>query len=195
MAVMAPVMVPALATDYEPKRTKNVGSQVEMPPTAKVHMARPRVAVQNAGLWARPESVVRLRLGANSSALRVPAPGPRTEGEGDEDSGQRGDEEGHAPAVVLAEDASHEIAERAADGDGDVEDAEDAVAVDLGVEIGEQGGRVDAECCLADADDGVANEQGLVAVDRGGVEGRGAPEECSGDDERLARDSGRRASR
>ena len=39
-----------------------------MPPTAKVHMAMPRVAVQNAGLRTKPERVVRLNVGASLSA-------------------------------------------------------------------------------------------------------------------------------
>ena len=47
-----------------------------MPPTAKVHMARPRVAHQKAGLRVSPESVVRLRVGASRSAL--PRFGSRT---------------------------------------------------------------------------------------------------------------------
>src|SRR5579883_3025926 len=68
MAVIAPVVMPAAATVYPPKRTKKVGRKVEMPPTAKVHMAMPRVAVQNAGFRASPEKVVRLSVGLSSSA-------------------------------------------------------------------------------------------------------------------------------
>jgi carbon monoxide dehydrogenase subunit G len=59
---------------------------------------------------------------------------------------------------VLPEYSTYEIAERCADGNGDVEDAEDAVAVHFRVEVGEQRGSVDTECCFADADDGVADE-------------------------------------
>src|SRR5271155_5560095 len=74
--VRPPATVPALATDIEPKRTRNVGNQVEMPPTAKVHIARPSVAHQNAGLRVRPDSVARLKVGASESAL--PRLGSRT---------------------------------------------------------------------------------------------------------------------
>ncbi len=49
-----------------------------------------------------------------------------------------------------------EVAEGRADGDGDVEDGEDAVALVFGVEVGEDGGGEDAEGGLADAEGSVA---------------------------------------
>src|SRR6202012_1164622 len=53
----------------------------------------------------------------------------KPEGNGDENPGECGDVEGDAPAEVVAKLTTHEVAESSADGDGDVEDAQDAVAV------------------------------------------------------------------
>ena len=47
-----------------------------MPPTAKVHIARPRVAVQKAGLRKSPEKLVRVVVGLSVSA--EPRLGSRT---------------------------------------------------------------------------------------------------------------------
>jgi len=105
---------------------------------------------------------------------------------GDDQAGNGADEEWGAPAVGGAELASRDIAEGRADGDGEVEDGQNAVSLALRVEVGEDGGGEDAEGGLADADDGVADEEGAVVVDPGGGEGGDAPEECAGDDEGLA---------
>src|ERR1700740_693949 len=126
MAVMAPVVMPAAATVYPAKRTKKVGRKVEMPPTVKVHMAMPRVAVQKAGLCAKPSMVVRSSVGLSSSA--APRSGSLMKdqkGVCDEHAGQSGDEEGQAPAVMLSEYAAQQITQRGSYGNGDVEDTED----------------------------------------------------------------------
>ena len=111
------------------------------------------------------------------------------EGEGDEDAGSGGDVEGHAPAVAFAEDAAEEIAESSADGDGDVENAQDTVTIFFRIEVGEEGGGKDGEGGLTDADGSVADEQRVVAVNGGGEEGGSGPDEGSGDDEGFARET------
>jgi len=104
-------------------------------------------------------------------------------------AGDGAGEEGHLPAVAFADHAAGEVAEGGADGDGEVEDAEDAVAVFFGVEVREQGGCEDAEAGLADAESGVAEVEGEVGVDRTGEEVAEAPKDDAGDDEGLARET------
>ena len=81
--------------------------------------------------------------------------------------------------------ASH-VAEGGADGNRDVEDGEDAIAVALGIEVGDHCRRENAEGGFADADDGVAEVERPVAVDPRGAERGEAPEHGAGDDEGLA---------
>ena len=82
--------------------------------------------------------------------------------EGDDDSGDGGDDEGVTPAVVLADDSADEIAEGRSDGDGDVEDGEDAVALLGRVEVGEERGGEDSEAGLTDAQCGVPEIERVV---------------------------------
>ena len=56
----------------------------------------------------------------------------------------------------------------------------------LRIEIGKQRGREDREGCLANADRGVPDEQRVVVMHEGGEQRGCAPDERSGDDERLA---------
>src|ERR1700733_2242453 len=69
--------------------------------------------------------------------------------ERDKDSGNRGDDEGHAPAEVFADGAADEVAECGADGDGDVEDGEDTIALVGFVKICEERWSKDAEAGFA----------------------------------------------
>ncbi len=71
---------------------------------------------------------------------------------------------------MFSDGAADEVAECGADGDGYVEDGEDAVALVFGVEVGEEGGGEDAEAGFADAERGVAEVERVVGVDRGGKE-------------------------
>ena len=83
----------------------------------------------------------------------------------DDDSGDGGDDEGRdASRSARRRRAADEIAERGADGDGDVEDGEDAVALASGVEVGEERGGEDAEAGFADAECGVADVERVVGV-------------------------------
>ncbi len=110
----------------------------------------------------------------------------RGDEEGDEDSGDGGDDEAPSPAEVLGDGAADEIAERRADRDGDVEEGEDAIAAGGGVEVGEHGGGEDAEGGLADAEGGVAEVEGGEGVDGCGEEVDAAPEEGGDDDHGFA---------
>jgi len=84
---------------------------------------------------------------------------------------------------------SCQIAKSRANGNRQIKDGEDAIAVAFAVEVGQHRGGEDAEGGLADADQGMANVEGRVVVNPGGAERGHAPEHCSGDDERLARKS------
>jgi len=106
--------------------------------------------------------------------------------EGDDGAGDGGDDEGHAPAEVLAYGATDEVAERRSDGDGDVEDGEDAVALIFGVEVGKDRGGEDAEAGFADTERGVAEVERVVGVDGGGEEVDAGPKEGGDDDHWLA---------
>src|ERR1035437_6331184 len=57
--VMAPTVRLALATDRPTLRCRNVGIHAEIPPIAKVSVARPIVAVRRAGLRKIPNAVAR----------------------------------------------------------------------------------------------------------------------------------------
>ena len=105
---------------------------------------------------------------------------------GDEEAGNGADEIGRAPTPQAAQFPAGEIAEGGADGDGEIKDRQDAVAVAIGVEIGEHGWRVDAEGGLAHADQGAAGVEAPVGVNEGGAERGKAPDDGAGDDERLA---------
>src|SRR5579863_2447969 len=65
--VMALTVWLAPATDWPAKRWRKVGTQVEIPPMAKVSAARPKVAVRKAGFVNSPRNVARLRVGATWS--------------------------------------------------------------------------------------------------------------------------------
>ena len=67
---------------------------------------------------------------------------------------------GAAPAPAEAHLPAGQVAERRADGNGQIKDGEDAVAVALGIEVGQHGGGEDAEGGLADADEGLADVEG-----------------------------------
>ena len=59
MTVMAPTVRLAVPIDMPAKRRRNSGTHQEMPPMAKVSIARPKVAVRNAGLRKIPNTVAR----------------------------------------------------------------------------------------------------------------------------------------
>ncbi len=169
---MAPTIWLAPLTERPAERRRNSGTQDEMPPMAKVSAARPKVAVRKAGL--REEAEERGAIGGGlevvaCAALRLAAEDP-IEG-GDDEAGNGADEERRAPAPARAHLAAGQVAEGCADGNGDVEDGEDAIALALGVEVGEDGGGEDAEGGFADADQRVADVEGPVVVDPGGGEG------------------------
>src|SRR5262249_37030964 len=106
--------------------------------------------------------------------------------DGDDGAGYGGDDERPAPTVVFADSASDEIAERGTDGEGDVEDGKDAVALVLGIEVREYGGGEDAKAGFADPEGGVAKVERVVGVNTGGEEVDAAPEEGGDDDHGLA---------
>ncbi len=62
ITVAAPTTRLALATESPAERLRNVGTQAEMPPMAKVSVARPKVAVRKAGLRKSPQKVVVLMV-------------------------------------------------------------------------------------------------------------------------------------
>ena len=107
----------------------------------------------------------------------------------DDEAGNGADEERPAPAPAGAELAAGQVAQGRADGNGQIEDGEDAVAVALGIEVGQHGGGEDAEGGLADADDRPGGCRGPVAVDPDGGQRGQAPENRAGDDQRLAREA------
>ena len=104
----------------------------------------------------------------------------------DDGAGDGGDDEGHAPSVALAYRPANQIAESGADGNGYIEDGEDAVALVFGVEVGEKRGCKDAKAGLSYTEGGVPDVERVVGVDAGREEVDTAPEEGGGDDHGLA---------
>ncbi len=163
---------------------------------ANVSMARPNVAVRKAGFVNSPRNVVRLGCGVGCDRLRrarVRAH-PAVE-RGDHKARNGADEKRRAPAPVRAHLPAGQVAERRAYGNRDIENGEDAIAIALGIEVGQHGRGEDAESGLADADQRVADIERPVVVDPGGAERGEAPQNRAGDDQRLAARNGRRASR
>ena len=74
------------------------------------------------------------------------------------------------PAVPLSQHPAEEIAQRAADRNGDIEPGEDLAAALLREEVGDEPGRYRAETRLTDSDGGTGGQQGPVA---GGKTGQG----------------------
>ena len=87
---------------------------------------------------------------------------------------------------MRTDNAGGEIAQSGAYGNGQVKEAQDAIAFDLGIEVGEQRGREDAEGRFADPHDGVAKIQRVVAVHGCREQGEQAPKHGPGDQQRLA---------
>ena len=154
---------------------------------AKVRVARPKVAVRKAGLREEAEHGGAIGGGADvvAGAALGFAANPAVEG-GNDEAGNGADKERRAPAPVRADLPAGQIAQRRAHGNGQIKDGEDAVAIALGIEVGQHGGGEDAEGGLADADQRVADVEGPVAVDPGRAERGQAPQDRAGDDERLA---------
>ena len=103
-----------------------------------------------------------------------------------DESRNRADEEGLTPSPHRSHLATSHVAESGTDGNRDVEDGEDTIAVALGIEVGDHCRRENAEGGFADADDGVTEVERPVAVDPRGAERGEAPEHGAGDDEGLA---------
>ena len=110
---------------------------------------------------------------------------PRVES-GDGEAGNCAEKEGLTPAPERAEFPAGKIAESCAYGNGQIENRQDAVAIALGIEVGEDGWGEDAEGCFAYSYQSVADEEGAVVVDPGCAESGYAPQHCAGDDEGLA---------
>ena len=100
--------------------------------------------------------------------------------------GNRADEIRRAPAPQTAEFPARQIAERRADGNGEIEDGEDAIAVALGIEIGQHGGRVNAKGGLAHAHQRATHKKAQVGVNKAAAERGQAPDDGARNDERLA---------
>jgi hypothetical protein len=105
---------------------------------------------------------------------------------GDEETGDGADKEGLTPAPCSTHLSAGEVAQSSADGNGDVKDGEDAVAIALGVEVCDDSRREDGERGFANADDCMAEVESPVVVNPGGGESGEAPEHGAADDERLA---------
>ena len=61
--VMAPTTMLESPMERPAERCRKVGTQAEMPPMAKVRVARPKVPVRKAGLRKRPRTVARSAVG------------------------------------------------------------------------------------------------------------------------------------
>ena len=106
---------------------------------------------------------------------------------GDQQAGNGANKKGRAPAPVRADLSSGQVAQGRAHRNRQIENGKNAVALALGIEVGEDGGSEDAETRLADAHQSLAQIEGPVAVDPHGSQRGQAPEDRAGDDERLAR--------
>ena len=82
--------------------------------------------------------------------------------------------------------AAGKVAERRAHGNRQIKDGEDAIALAIGIEVGQHGGGKDAEGGLADADQSLADVEGPVAVNPDGGKRGQAPEHGAGNDKGLA---------
>ena len=102
-------------------------------------------------------------------------------------TGDGADKERCPPSPERAQLPARQIAERRADGNCRVKNGEDSIAFPLGVEIGQDGRSKDAECCLTDAHESLADIEGPIVVNPNGGQSGQAPENCAKDDERLAR--------
>ncbi len=96
---------------------------------------------------------------------------------------------GAAPTKSGADLAAGKVAESRAHGNREIKDGEDAIALAIGIKVGEDGGGKDAEGCLADADQSLTDVEGPIAVNPDGSKGSEAPEHGSGNDKGLAREA------
>ena len=87
---------------------------------------------------------------------------------------------------MFAYGSADEVTESGADGNGHVEDGEDAVALIWLVKISQERRREDAEAGFADAEGGVPEVERVVGVGGGGEEVDAAPEEGGDDDHGFA---------
>ncbi len=106
---------------------------------------------------------------------------------GNDQAGNGADKERRAPAPERANLPARKITQRRAYGDRHVKDGEDAIALALGVEIGQNGRGEDAECGLTDTHESLADIESPIVVNPDGGQSGQAPENSAKDDKRLAR--------
>ena len=88
---------------------------------------------------------------------------------------------GSAPSKMRTDHAGGDIAESRANRNGEVKEAQDAIAFYLRIEVGEQRRREDAKGRFADPDYGVAKIQSVVAMHGCGEQREQAPKHGPGD--------------
>ena len=154
---------------------------------AKVSVASPKVAVRKAGLRNSPRTVARLAVGRHvvaGSALGLAAH-PAVE-RGNRQPRNRAEKERRPPAPQRAQFPARHVAQRRAHRNGHIKDRQDAVAIPLGIKVGQHRRRKDAEGGLAHAHQRMADEEGPVVVHPGRPQRSHAPQHRAGDDERFA---------
>src|ERR1017187_1793325 len=105
---------------------------------------------------------------------------------GDDQAGNCADEEWRAPAPEAAQYPARQVAEGRADGNGEGKDGEDAIAVALGIEVGQHSGGEDAEGRLAYAYERMADVEGPVVMNPRRAQRGQAPQDRAADNERLS---------
>ena len=103
-----------------------------------------------------------------------------------DDSGNRADKEGRTPTPQGAEFSAGQVSESRANGDGQIEDGENAVALSLRVKICQHCWSKDNERRLAHSHDGVADVERPIVVDPCRSECSDAPQQGAANDEGLA---------